>query len=396
MSDSRTGNSEHIHREQSARDSLARTKHRLTGWWLAAALVLIAAGTLAWQPAKRPEAAVLARVERPGEDPSQNCRECHEEIVTSWSQAPHAKTLRRVDNEEARRPLVGKSVQLGATAFRFEESGQRLWMHSSARKQPASVDWIFGSGHHALTPVTLVPGAKGDSELIQLHVSGYADGHLDVTPGSEVLGKDATDFGILHRSHEARDCIQCHASRVPAESGRIDFDHLVPGVGCNRCHPESANHVASDGDSRTFPDWRGLTAREAINRCGECHRRSDQFTADELRTDNRLIVRFAPVGMAMSACFAANEAPNYSGKFPRFDCVTCHDPHQRASSEASYYVEKCQACHAPPATEAVASRPRLPECPVDPRGQRCLECHMPKTQLLDHLSFTDHWIRIRK
>ena len=133
-----------------------------------------------------------------------------------------------------------------------------------------------------------------------------------------------------------------------------------------------------------------MTPLESVNRCGECHRRADHLTPDELTPDNQLLIRFASVGLVQSACFlkqstlSADQLPQ--GTRPRFDCVTCHDPHRPAESDSAFYVARCAACHNTAATK----------CSQQPSDSNCLPCHMPKVEVQPPLRFTDHWIRIRK
>lgn len=353
----------------------------------AVVLLALASVYFASESSDRPRAALpVAVAERI--DP-RDCGDCHPGIVESLREAPHSLTLRRPDENGLAARFAGRNFPVDDREFRFEQQPAGLHFFSSGRAESARVDWIFGSGHHALTPVATFPGVNGDTELIQLHVSWFADGELGVTPGSETLIAGSATFGIHHGAQETRDCFTCHASFVPSTAGAIDLSRLQPGVLCSRCHQQSATHRQSEGAVRTTPAWSELSARDSIRRCGECHRRSDQFTADELTTDNRLLIRFAPVGMELSPCFRANDDPRFAGQLPRFDCLSCHDPHQPASADPRHYVARCAACHDD-------GHPGLRNCSIEPQGTRCLECHMPAVQVLDHLSFTDHWIRIRK
>ena len=165
----------------------------------------------------------------------------------------------------------------------------------------------------------------------------------------------------------------------------IDFEHAELGVSCGRCHLKTASHARSDGELPTSPAWTALTALESINRCGECHRRADEFTRDELTVDNSLLIRFAPVGLAQSKCFQDLAEG-------RLDCLTCHNPHQAAATDAEYYRQRCLDCH------AVQEQPdpkSAPICAAEPMSSDCLNCHMPKVDVSPHLRFTDHWIRVR-
>ena len=130
-----------------------------------------------------------------------------------------------------------------------------------------------------------------------------------------------------------------------------------------------------------------LPPLESINRCGECHRRSDQFTPDELTPQNKLLVRFAPVGLSLSACFKHQSAKKTAdGTTMRLVCTTCHDPHREAERDPQHYVRQCRECHGPKPHQA-------PPCPTEPMTSNCLPCHMPQVEVQKHLRFTDHWIR---
>jgi hypothetical protein len=100
-----------------------------------------------------------------------------------------------------------------------------------------------------------------------------------------------------------------------------------------------------------------------------------------------MLARFQPVGVIASRCFRESRGG--------FSCVTCHDPHARASSDRGSYLAVCGSCH--PADRAAvppAGHAGNP-CPVAPRGD-CVACHMPRVDAGQHVLFADHWIRVRR
>jgi hypothetical protein len=78
----------------------------------------------------------------------------------------------------------------------------------------------------------------------------------------------------------------------------------------------------------------------------------------------------------MSACYAKGEGS--------LRCTTCHDPHDRASSDHTQYAAACLSCH----QSATAQK----ACPVSPAAN-CIGCHMPRREVRGNGVFTDHWIR---
>lgn len=325
---------------------------------------------------------------------SLNCAECHQATCDHVAMAPHGRTLSPGNEPWVLERFAGKSYALSETGpeVRFTERDGELWMESDAAPEALRVDWMFGSGQHALTPVSLLSNPSGATELIEGSVSWYAPGMLGLTPGAK--GAGASGMGCLgaYQDHRTtQECFGCHVTVLPMDAGRIRTEGMLRGVSCGRCHPEGEAHAQAMRESRPdpMPRWAELTPLESINRCGECHRRADQLTEAELSPERTVLVRFAPVGMAMSRCFLEQSTVQIDGKSVRFDCLSCHDPHQSAEHSIEHYTAKCVACHGAAASPAA-------ECSSPKVGSNCLSCHMPKVNVADKLALTDHWIRVRR
>lgn len=333
--------------------------------------------------------------------PSARCAECHQEQANSLARAPHANTLQPGNSNEMLGLWSGLKYRDAAddqAGDSFEVRDQILWRKNSAFPDPIPIDWVLGSGRHARTPVTLHTTASGAMELIQHRVSWYPNQvGLDLTLGSSDMTPTAAGWrgwGTRLNPSEAADCLGCHATWLPHSNGRIDLEHLVPGVQCARCHLGGRQHVAAmeGGQAETHIErWSELTPLESIRRCGECHRRDDHFTPRELRPENPLLIRFAPVGLSQSRCFVRQDSiksPNGDSS-QRLDCVTCHNPHRPAETRTEFYVARCLACHGTEMGKATG-------CTSDRTSDQCLKCHMPQVEVQSHLRFTDHWIRKRQ
>ncbi len=371
-------------------------RHKESIGFAAVALLLIV--LLLWpviqdQQPGLPRPSVMASV-RPA--PMQSCAECHAKEVGEFKNAPHNQTLRTPLEIDAGKIFGNQTVRIGdvESVWSLNALDNSVRVDSTAYPSPIRVDWLFGSGSHAITPVSLNPDADGRTGLIEHHVSWYPEAGLAATLG--ITDSHQTDAGInavglcLHHP-EAMECFGCHATHLLVEHGQLIQSQIVPGVQCARCHVQTHEHVAAmqNGSQETFmDDWKQLTPLESINRCGECHRRADQMTADELTPTNKLLVRFAPVGMSQSACFQKQDAVKaVSGSVKPFNCTFCHDPHQPASRDTSFYVNRCLECH--------SSQPgHASPCRSQPMTSQCLSCHMPSVEVQKHLRFTDHWIRI--
>ncbi|EMI16792.1 C-type cytochrome precursor- periplasmic heme binding protein [Rhodopirellula maiorica SM1] len=349
---------------------------------------------------------------------SPSCAECHSGIVADFATAPHSNTLRRGNDPAMLSAFAGQSVEIDGRQFSFSVEQDELWFKSNDLDYRRRVDWVFGSGRHALTPVSL--DAEGST---QLFVSSYADGQLRTTPGASAVNSSPLRLGNYQAAADTRRCFGCHVSRLPAENdfGRPqhcelemdsdspsdaakgsasvtlpDNDCMIANLDCSRCHFGAAEHARSGGSLPLLQGWSKLTPLESINRCGECHRRADEMKSYEISVDQTHLVRFAPVGLAMSRCFQVANAAENAGRYPRMDCITCHDPHLPSRTEPEFFEAICRDCHtSPPQDSASQSHPitEVVTCSQQPADSACLSCHMPMTDFAPGLRFTDHWIR---
>lgn len=326
--------------------------------------------------------------------PATRCVDCHADQVHSLATAPHSLTLRPATADDVRQALLGLShvhPETNDVRDRFELFEDRLVRRNFACGVDVPIDWLFGSGRHARTPVTTRLTPRETLEVLEHDISWYPGDVIDLTLGNGTASEQQSGghiLGTFLTPEASGDCFGCHATWLPYADGRPDLTRMIPGVGCARCHHELEDHldaVASQRQPLARDRWSELSPLEAIRRCGECHRRDDQLTVDELRPDNLLLVRFAPVGLSQSRCFTAQSEHPENG---RLDCVTCHDPHRPAETDPAFYERKCAACHS-------TDKPNATLCKEGRQAEGCLRCHMPPVEIHPRLKFTDHWIRRR-
>lgn len=333
---------------------------------------------------------------RPAVSPDR-CMACHVNEVLSAQQAPHSKTLQPATTEELLNQFHGLVYKAPETSEidRFEAKDRSLWLHHESLAEAVPVHWIFGSGRHARTPVTVLNTNEGAVEIIEHRLSWYPDSGIDLTLGLGNLSGKPGYHGIGKRLNidDAADCFGCHSSWLPTSQGKLDLVRMQAGIECSRCHQEGEDHIQSATAGR--PDlnpyrWSELSPIESIRRCGECHRRDDQMTHFEVRPTNPVLIRFAPVGISQSRCFTEQDRIGLddAGEKLRFDCMTCHDPHRPAETRPQFYIDRCVGCHS-------GQSGRASVCSGTPTSTQCLDCHMPKVDVHPHLRFTDHWIRKR-
>ena len=327
--------------------------------------------------------------------PEHRCVECHSDITDTFRSVPHARTLARAAQDDVLDGFSGQSFlnPLSKVDFHYRHQGDRLLVSTPAYAREMTVAWVFGSGTHARTPLITYIDSEGKTSSIEHSVSWYPDSQLGVTLGMETLEESngVLCLGVPRTPAETVNCFGCHCTHIAVADGQILFDEILPGVGCARCHWNTTRHVQEMdlGLPATIERFKELTPQESIDRCGECHRRASEM-GGEITTDDKTLPRFASVGLVQSACFKRqSDVLRADGEPMRLDCTNCHNPHQPTSQDWRVHTSVCLNCHD-------NGEKRARDCTIATRDQNCLPCHMPKLPANEHLSFTDHWIRVRE
>jgi hypothetical protein len=132
----------------------------------------------------------------------------------------------------------------------------------------------------------------------------------------------------------------------------------------------------------------GLSADQASNFCGQCHRTWQEIALQG--NPSIANIRFQPYRLTGSKCYDPDDA--------RISCLACHNPHHDFGPQPVNFDPKCLACHVGAKSAAgklATPKPGAKACPV--AKSNCVSCHMPKLDLPGaHFKFTDHRIRIVK
>jgi hypothetical protein len=322
---------------------------------------------------------------------SGSCVTCHPGESAAHSRSGHARTLRRVANTPLARQLDGLTArdpeQPGVTwRFAARDGTLSLERQENGEVSRQLIDYAFGSGHHATTFVALTDRAPERPAILEHRMTVFAHKSVpDITPGQAVDGKPEglEPAGRRYTNANALKCFECHTTLLSDRGPMVlDESTMIPNVGCERCHGPGKSHVeaARAGAPEVqlaMPFGPGRsTTDEQIRMCGACHRLPSMGDAGLIRVDNPVLVRFQPVGLLQSACFRKSAGA--------LSCVTCHDPHSRASTDQAEYEAVCLSCHQGPG--------KMP-CKVSP-ATACLGCHMPRRDVSRGMLLTDHWIRV--
>jgi hypothetical protein len=340
-----------------------------------------------------------------------SCAECHPGESALYSRSGHSSTLRAASRVKLARALNGTTVadpQWPEVSWSYRYSDDQLRVARKYRNKIDEfiVDYAFGSGHHAVTFVNMIdPEIPAILEHRLTHFTSPE--RIGITPGHDArpAPPGLTPYGGVLPPRAAKGCFACHATALSAhdEAMRIDQDTMIPNVSCERCHGPGRDHVRgvrsgaleSDRSLRFGPDrW---TTSDLLGLCGSCHRHPSGSPPGKIQPDDPQLARFQPVGLMQSKCFQKSAGA--------INCVSCHDPHARASPDRAGYDGVCLSCHTRgkepmPARSAAAPRQEFAAgteakpCLVSP-ASGCVECHMPRVDPGQHVLFTDHWIRVR-
>ncbi len=264
------------------------------------------------------------------------------------------------------------------------------------------IDYAFGSGHHATTFVSVLD--LDPAEILEHRLTYYnRDDTLGITPG-QTGGPGTpgmTPAGVELSDRDSIACFGCHATQLSAHAYvQLDPLKMIPNVTCERCHGPGRAHVeaarrGAGAESLSMPmGLGGWTVQSQLELCGRCHRHPSRALPQELNADDPYLARFQPVGLSQSRCFKESAG--------RLSCVSCHDPHDRSSSDRTIYERVCLSCHQTPRQGKSEEREHAmfhpfasSVCPVSPL-QGCIACHMPGVDSGQHIMFSDHWIRVHR
>jgi Cytochrome c554 and c-prime len=311
---------------------------------------------------------------------AQVCGSCHPQEYKTQSQSNHANTLHpasTIARLEVPGGSAAESTEINAARFEFRKASDEysVIVKLGDQQKQIPIDWIFGAADQGYTFFSRLAGGQ----FLEHRLSYYKrKGGFDITPGQRVHTPLSLQeaMGMRLSSNEAFRCLHCHSTYVKQTPDGPDFNSVVPGVTCERCHGPGAAHVnaiRAGAAERRILNPAKLSGDDLLLLCGECHRSEPP---PGMLFDDPVLTRFQPVGLQLSACFQKSNAG--------ITCTTCHSPHEDARRNAAdFYDRRCIGCHN--GTSRV-------KCKVQPAGE-CVSCHMAKTRPLPYMIFTDHWIR---
>ena len=245
----------------------------------------------------------------------------------------------------------------------------------------ARVDAVFGSGLHAMTPMTGEPGRQ--SRELRVTYSHVYDSWI-MTPGSF---RHSDPIGYVRPPEETDNCFFCHTTRIAWDTAQDD-DLLTSqsqfGVHCERCHGPGSAHidaVVAGEEGQKILNPGKFRADKQVEFCGQCHRRSADVEPLAALQREVKISRHAGLSHMLSKCFRLSPPEE------ALSCLDCHNPHRNVDPDRDQYNTPCLRCHTAPETDHKSTAVIA--------TSDCVSCHMPvQESAFEGMDFTDHWIRI--
>jgi hypothetical protein len=319
-----------------------------------------------------------------------SCGECHSKKTSSQLTTPMAQAAVRLAPRSPAPEIVAGTLQLGPYLYRIssDQLASRLAVSSGKQSITASIAWIFGAGVHGQTYIL-----EHDGALYESQVSSFAALRgMDITPGHTAVDKGNLKNALGERlsTPAAARCFACHTT-YSTTSSKFDASRAVPGIHCEQCHGPGLEHInAIHADERgeaikAIFNPADLRPVESVDFCGACHR-TMMDVVESTEAYGPINVRFQPYRLEKSRCWGTEGDA-------RLTCVACHNPHEPLVRTASFYDQRCLACHSVRGSESPGHDASPAVCPV--ATANCTTCHMPKSDVPDmHAKFTDHFIRI--
>ncbi|MFQ5997623.1 MAG: multiheme c-type cytochrome, partial [Dehalococcoidales bacterium] len=196
----------------------------------------------------------------------------------------------------------------------------------------------------------VIGGYKWKSRYIG--TDGYIITTTDGEPGNNQYNMMVGTWSDYHAGEEKKyNCGKCHTTGYSEEGNQGGLEGIVgtwafEGIQCEACHGPGKDHVAGGGDKAA------ITVDSSSALCGNCHIRGE---AETIPAKGGFIRHHEQYNELLAS-------PHKS-----FNCVTCHDPHQKA--EFSIKAD-CASCHSGQNTEFTGSQ-------MQKVGLTCTDCHMP-------------------
>lgn len=335
------------------------------------------------------------------------CVECHAEEVAEWKSSHHAKANRPVSmTRDAGAFTPTRRIQESGVTYELALTGTEFELHVIANDKSTLTYKLVGViGETPLRQyLAVLPGNK--FQTISATYDVLNDQWIDVFAGQDRLPGEWghwTGQGMNWNSN----CAYCHTTEYQKD---FDFDTntyhstwVQQGLGCAECHSNLESHVKEATTGSYVSTIPKQSTEQVEANCATCHSRRDQLTPDAFEVGDNYHDHFGlslpdqpglyhADGQILDEVFVYGSFEMSRMGHAGVSCMDCHNPH---TLEHILPVENnmlCMRCHEAGGTmNAPIIRPVEHSFHKEgSAGNRCVECHMPKTTYMQVDQRADH------
>ncbi len=382
------------------------------GAWLlgATSMAALFVGVFGGCSRDRAKQAALAQAETPVPAKSGECRLCHEDIYKAWSGSHHAHAHRPVE-AQADADAVGTPQRVSLHGIEYTAEWKDGKPHFTEKRGDAPAESFTADFALGFDPLRqyMVPVGGGRYQAAELAFDPHRKEWFNVF-GDE--GRRPGEWG--HWRGRGMNwnsmCAHCHMTEFRKNYNPVTDTYATTwrehGVGCHQCHGDFPAKHLDPARAGPAPAGPGLTAAQiklAQETCAPCHARNELLTGQlhpggeyndyyrlTLPTDANV---FYPDGQVRDEDFNYTSLlTSRMGGKAGVTCLDCHDPHSGKTRLPVQDNSICLQCHGPsPRNNAPIIDPvKHSFHQADSTGNRCVECHMPRTTYMQRDPRHDH------
>jgi len=343
------------------------------------------------------------RLDQIGEDA---CLECHAGEVRDWKRSHHAHANRPI-NPALDRPAFTppREVVEEYSAYRltWEDGAPFLTVEQEGETLTYPLEGVL-----AYEPLRqyLVPFPGGKWQVTTAAYDSAEDEWFDVYEGQ---GRRPHEWGSWDGQgmNWNANCAYCHNTEfnknLTPETGNYHSTWTRQAISCVQCHVGMEEHVATATPESGGELRRPISEIQVMHACATCHSRRDQLTAEEFRPGDSFHDHFSlALPTQPGLYYADGQIRDEVFVFGSFEmsrmgghagvtCMDCHDPHSMELTRPVANNAACMWCHEAGLDGATVINPvEHSRHPADSLGNRCVECHMPKTTYMMRDPRADH------
>ncbi|MFP4166663.1 MAG: ammonia-forming cytochrome c nitrite reductase subunit c552 [Opitutales bacterium] len=338
----------------------------------------------------------------------QACAECHEKEVRDWEESHHANANRPVSPEldsEAFNP-TRRIKESGVTYEMAEENGEFLLrVLPDDENEAAKTYKLVGVIAHTPIRQYLAEFPDGRYQTISASYDVKKDRWVDVFANEDRQPGEWGHWTGQGMNWNAN-CAYCHTTEYEKnynlEENAYHSSWVQQGLACATCHSGLETHVEAARQEDYETGLTTLDQKQRIHNCAICHSRRDQLTAEGFESGDNYHDHFNlslpdqpglyyPDGQIRDEVFVFASFELSRMGHAGVSCMDCHDPHTEELIQPVKNNMLCQRCHEHGVMDAPFIEPEEHSFhPKDSAGNRCVECHMPKTTYMQVDPRADH------